>query len=182
MTSYGERLNFSPRNTPLSNRRLFLRRWRQQAIEAEVHGGGTVMVGPVVSEGDQREGARAFAPSKYLNFISQLGIINFAESGGAKIKARLQCRDQLVFTVGFLQRYRHIDLGNVANCRAQVVVRTNDVQDELAERQLLFRGPVAKLIGGHLFDRRYQVFFLARQNLFRHRRDWIFVLCKNCCC
>ena len=46
---------------------LLLRGWREQAVEAEVHGGRAVMVGPVVGEGDQSESPRCFAPDVLEN-------------------------------------------------------------------------------------------------------------------
>jgi hypothetical protein len=58
----------------VANLRLLLRGWRQQAVEAEVHGGGAVMVGPVVGEGDQCERTRCFAAAPDLNRIAQRGV------------------------------------------------------------------------------------------------------------
>ena len=61
-------------NPPLNNLRLLLRGWRQQAVEAEVHGGGAVMVGPVVGEGDQCESPRCFAAAPaHSSFIGCKG-------------------------------------------------------------------------------------------------------------
>jgi hypothetical protein len=49
---------------------LLLRGWWLQAVEAEVHGGGAVMVGPVIGEGDQSESPRCFAAAPELNRIA----------------------------------------------------------------------------------------------------------------
>jgi len=49
---------------------LLLRGWRLQAVEAEVHGGGAVMVGPVVGEGDQSESPRCFAAAPQSSIVS----------------------------------------------------------------------------------------------------------------
>jgi hypothetical protein len=66
--------------------RLLLRGWRQQAIEAEVRGGGAVMVGPVVGEGDQCESPRCFATAPDLNRIAQRGVRYFRHRGIAEVE------------------------------------------------------------------------------------------------
>src|SRR5216683_655576 len=71
---------------PLNNLRLLLRGWRQQAVKAEVHGGGAVMVGPVVGEGDQCESPRCFAAAPDLNRIAQGGIRYFWHRSIAEIE------------------------------------------------------------------------------------------------
>src|SRR5579864_7252945 len=40
---------------------LWLRGGRQEAVQAQVHGGGAVVVGPIIGERNQREDARALA-------------------------------------------------------------------------------------------------------------------------
>jgi len=74
------------RDPPLNNLRLLLRGWRQQAVEAEVHGGGAVMVGPVVGEGDQRESPRRFAAAPELNRIAQRGVRYFRHRSIAEVE------------------------------------------------------------------------------------------------
>jgi hypothetical protein len=70
----------------LNNLRLLLRGWRQQAVEAEVHGGGAVMIGPVVGEGDQCESPRRFAAAPDLNRIAQRGVRYFRHRSIAEVE------------------------------------------------------------------------------------------------
>src|SRR3989449_3052202 len=70
----------------IHNLRLLLRGWRQQAVEAEVHGGGAVMVGPVVGEGDQCESPRCFAAAPDLNRIAQRGVRYFRHRSIAEVE------------------------------------------------------------------------------------------------
>jgi len=74
------------RDPPLNNLRLLLRGWRQQAVEAEVHGGGAIVVGPVVGEGDQSESPRCFAAAPDLNRIAQRGVRYFWHRSIAEIE------------------------------------------------------------------------------------------------
>ena len=70
----------------IHNLRLLLRGWRQQAVEAEVHGGGAVMVGSVVGEDDQRESPRCFAAAPDLNRIAQRGVRYFRHRSIAEVE------------------------------------------------------------------------------------------------
>jgi hypothetical protein len=74
------------RDPRLNNLRLLVRGWRQQAAEAEVHGGGAVMVGPVVGEGDQCESPWCFAAAPELNRIAQLGVRYFRHRRVAEVE------------------------------------------------------------------------------------------------
>ena len=74
------------RDPPLNNLRLLVRGWRQQAVEAEVHGGGAVMVGPVAGEGDQCESPWCFAAAPDLNRIAQLGVRYFRHRSVAEVE------------------------------------------------------------------------------------------------
>ncbi|SPF48932.1 hypothetical protein SBA1_90068 [Candidatus Sulfotelmatobacter kueseliae] len=158
---------------------LGLRRGRKQAAEAQIHGRRAVVVGPVVGEGDQGEGARAFVAAEQFHFVGELGVIHFVEGGGAEVETRLQRLDQFVLAVGFLQRHGGLDLRQVADFRAQIIVRLHDVQDEVAEGHLLLGGLVGKLVGGHFLDRGDQVLLLARENFPDDRSHRIFVLRQN---
>ncbi len=74
------------RDPPINNLRLLLRGWRQQAVEAEVRGGGAVMVGPVVGEGDQCESPGCFAAAPDLNRIAQRGVCYFRHRSIAEVE------------------------------------------------------------------------------------------------
>src|SRR6266849_9575993 len=74
------------RDPPLNNLRLLVRGWRQQAVEAEVHGGGAVMVGPVVGVGGQCESPWCFAAAPDLNRIAQLGVRYFRHRSVAEVE------------------------------------------------------------------------------------------------
>src|SRR6266849_4400814 len=52
----------------------------------EVHGGGAVMVGPVVGEGEQSESPRCFAAAPDLNRIAQRGVRYFWHRSIAEIE------------------------------------------------------------------------------------------------
>jgi len=74
------------RDRPQDSLRLLFRSWRQQTIEAEVHGGGAVMVGPVVGEGDQSESPWCFAAAPELNRIAQRGVRYFWHRSIAEVE------------------------------------------------------------------------------------------------
>src|SRR5579862_5591066 len=162
------------------NNLLFrLRCGRQQAVQAQVHCSGAVVVGPVVRQRDEREGARSLAAAEQFDLISQLGVVDLAERSVAEIKACLQRLHQLVFAIGFLERHWRLHFGHVTDVRAQIVVRFDDMQNQVSERDLLLGGLVSEFVGRHLFGRRDKVLLLAGKNLLSHGRDWIFVLGEN---
>src|SRR6266851_3380100 len=148
------------RGPPLNNLRLLLRGWRQQAVEAEVHGGGAVMVGPVVGEGDQCESPWCFAAAPELNRIAQLGVRYFRHRSVAEVELSLGLRD-------------------VASLGAEVVVRFRHVQDQVGKAHLLRRGFVTESIRRHLLDGSDQVFLLVGKDLLHYARDRIFVLLRE---
>lgn len=57
---------------------LFLCRWRQQSVQAQVHGSRAVVVGPVIGQGDEGESSRSLAATKEFHRVSKFGIVHLA--------------------------------------------------------------------------------------------------------
>jgi hypothetical protein len=59
---------------------------RKDAVEAEVHGLGGIVIGPGAGEDEHDAGAGKVAAAKKRDLVGEMGIVEFSESGGAKIE------------------------------------------------------------------------------------------------
>jgi len=62
----------------LSSLLFFLCRWRQQSVQAQIHGSRAVVVGPVIGQGDEGESSRSLAATKEFDRVSKFGIVHLA--------------------------------------------------------------------------------------------------------
>ena len=87
---------------------------REDAVEAEVHGLGGVVIGPRAGEHQHHAGAGNIAAVKERNLIGEVGVIHFGEGGGAKVEGAFHRGDEFVFGIGFgeLGSFGRGDAGN----------------------------------------------------------------------
>lgn len=134
------------------------------------------MIGPIVGQRDQGERHRSLAAAEEFNFVPKFRIVDLVERRRAEVEACLQCGNECVLIVGIFQRDGRFDLRHVADRRAKVIVRSDDVKYEMAERHLLIGRLIGEFIGRHCLDGGNQILLLPRQDLLNHGRDWILLL------
>ena len=124
--------------------------WRKEAVEAQVHGLGGVMVGPRVRKNEYGPGASNVLTFKERDGLGEASVVNFGEGCGAEIKRTLESGHQLLFAVciGEFWTFRRGDTGDFGT---EIVVGLRDVQGEMAKGDLVGGRLEGKFIGGHGF-------------------------------
>jgi hypothetical protein len=126
---------------------LFPCRWRQQSVQAQIHGSRAAVVGPVVGQGDEGESSRSLAATTVSPSLESSTLPTAVLQ---KSKLALSAVTSLSFP-SVSVRPGDFASGTSPILGAEVTVRLDDVQDKVAERHLLWRGPEPELVGWHLF-------------------------------
>ena len=90
------------------------------------------MIGPTAGESQGRPGTRALLASEVLDWVCELGVLCFGESGTAKIEGRSYCGDQFVLRTDFLELL-DLGLGDVSDFGTKEIICFHDVGGEVAE-------------------------------------------------
>src|ERR1700756_5473878 len=80
-----------------------------------------------------------------------MGIVNFAKRGGAEVERLFDGGDELVLRIGF-GGLGTFGSGYTGNFGAEEIVGVGDVNGQMSEGHLVWRGLEGKFIGGHGFD------------------------------
>src|SRR6202041_1309354 len=67
---------------------LCLRRGRQDSVQAQVHGGGCVVIGPAARESEGADGAGELASAEKFDVVAELRVVHLAQRVGAEIERR----------------------------------------------------------------------------------------------
>src|SRR5579863_579759 len=103
-----------------------LRGGRKNAVEAEVHGLGGVVIGPGAVEDQENGGAREGAAAKERNGIGEVGVIDLGEGSGAEIEGLLYCGDEFILGIGFGE-FGAFGSGDAGKFGAEEIVGVGDV-------------------------------------------------------
>jgi len=82
----------------------------KDAVEAEVHGLGGVVVCPRAGSHKDHASARKAVVPEERDGIIEMRVVKFGEGGGAEIERTFHRRDELVFGIG-LGEFRNIGSG-----------------------------------------------------------------------
>src|SRR5215469_17916333 len=92
------------RKLAIRGRRLFfwLCRRRQDSIQAQVHSGGAVVIGPASREDEGGHGPRAL-PAEKFDRVAQVAIVGVGESRRTIIEGRTNRSEEFVFRIGLTE-------------------------------------------------------------------------------
>jgi hypothetical protein len=76
---------------------LFLCRWRQQSVQAQVHGSRAVVVGPVIGQGDEGESSQSLAATEEFHRVPSLESSTLPRAVPQKSKLALSAPMSLFF-------------------------------------------------------------------------------------
>lgn len=136
---------------------------REDAVEAEVHRLGGVVVGPGARErqDDTRTGDVLIVKERHG--FAEVRIIDFGESSGTEFERGLEGGNK--FVLGFrIRQFGHVGSGDATDLRAKGVVGLRNVQGEVGEGVLLGSGLEGKFVGGHGVSSRSHVFGVVRES------------------
>src|ERR1700741_1461483 len=89
-----------------------------------------------------------------------MGIVNFAKRGGAEVERLFDGGDELVLRIGF-GGLGTFGGGYTGNFGAEEIVGVGNVNGQMSERHLVWRGLERKFIGGHGFGGSGHIFCRA---------------------
>jgi len=122
----------------------------EEAVEAEVHGLGGVVVGPRVRKNEYGAGASNVLTLKERDGLGEVSVVNFGEGRGAEIKRTLEGGHQLLFAVG-IREFWNFRRGDTGDFGAEIVIGFRDVQGEMTKGDLVGGRLEGKFISGHGF-------------------------------
>lgn len=129
----------------------------EDAVEAEVHGLGGIVVGPGARErqDDTRTGSVLIVKERHG--FAEARVIDFGESGRTEVERGLEGSNKFVLGIRISQ-FGHIGSGDAADLRAKGVVGLRNVQREVGEGVLLGSGLEGEFVRGHGISSRSHVF------------------------
>ena len=130
---------------------------RKNAIEAKIHGLGRVMVSPRAGEDEHDGGAGEGAAVEERDGVGEMGVVNFGERGGAEFERLFDGHDEFVFRIGFGE-LGAFGRGDARNFGTEKIVGVGDVNGQMSEAHLVWRGLERKFVGGHGFEGGRHVF------------------------
>ena len=80
-----------------------LRRGRQHAVQAKIHGSRGVVVRPIIGESDHRKGARPLFSAIQFDRVGELGIVYLSQRLGAEIERSPERDYELVLALILLE-------------------------------------------------------------------------------
>jgi len=124
--------------------------WRKNAVKAQVHGLGGVVVGPGAGEDEHDGGAGEGAAVEERNGIREMGIVEFGEGGRAEVEGLFDGSDKFVFRIG-LGELGAFGSGDAGDLGTKEIVGVGDVNSQMSEAHLVWSGLEGKFLGGHGF-------------------------------
>ena len=138
--------------------------WGKNAVEAEVHGLGRVVVAPGVRENEDGAGASNILALKKRDGLGEVRIVDFGEGRGAEVERILEGGNELFLGVCLreLRGFRRSDTGDFG---AEIVIGLGNMQGEMSKRDLVGSGLEREFIGRHGVGSRDHSFGIAGETV-----------------